>query len=286
MKASVPRPPVSVIITCFNAEREIRSCIESVLWAEEILVVDSFSSDRTPEIARGYDRVRLLQRPYYGGASQKNWALDRVRHDWVLILDVDERCTPQLGREIEELLACGPGHQVYTIARRVYFLGRRIRFSGWRNDRVVRLFRRDAARYPNLRVHSVLEHRGAAPILKNPMEHFMIRELDEYVRRIAKYGYWGAAQAWRDGVRAGFIDLLPRSLWRFVRTYVVQFGFLDGLRGLVFCLLQAFGTFVKWATLWGWQINAARGIEPRLPEFDEDRSVWLMPDLDMATPRS
>ena len=100
-----PRPAISAIVTTFNEEANIAACIESLLWCDEILVVDSFSTDRTPEICRAYDKVRFFQRTYFGSASQKNWAMDQVTNDWILIFDADERCTPALQREIEELLA-------------------------------------------------------------------------------------------------------------------------------------------------------------------------------------
>jgi hypothetical protein len=100
------------------------------------------------------------------------------------------------------------------------------------------------------------------------------RSFDEYAFRLARYGYWGAAQAWRDGERCSAFQVVARPLWRFFRTYGLQLGILDGQRGLVFCLLQAYGTYMKFAILWGWQVNQKRGIEPQLPGFDEDESTW------------
>jgi glycosyltransferase involved in cell wall biosynthesis len=269
------RPRLSAIITTFNEEANIAGCIESLLWCDEILVVDSFSTDRTPEIVRGYaEKVRFHQRTYFGSASQKNWAMDQVAHEWILIFDADERCTPALQREIETLLAAGADHEAYTIKRRVYFLDRVIRFSGWQHDRVVRLIRNGSARYPNRRVHADMVTRGAAPVLKSPMEHYMADSLDEYVRRIEKYSFWGAAQKWREKRRAGFPEIFGRSIWRFFRTYIFQFGILDGMHGLVFCMLQAYGTYLKWSLLWGWHINAARGRLPNLPIFDDSEETW------------
>jgi glycosyltransferase involved in cell wall biosynthesis len=268
------RPAVSAIVTTFNEERHIAGCLESLLWCDEVLVVDSFSTDRTPEIVRGFERARCVQRTYYGSASQKNWAMEQVAHDWILIFDADERCTPALQREIEALLAAGPANHAYTIRRRVHFLDRVIRFSGWQHDQVVRLVRKGTARYPNRRVHADMITRGPAPLLRNPMEHFMTDSLDEYVRRIEKYSFWGAAQNWKEGRRAGFVEVFGRPVWRFLRTYVFQLGVLDGMHGLVFCMLQAYGTYLKWALLWGWRVNARRGVQPNLPIFDEDESTW------------
>ena len=278
--AAAPRPRISAVITTFNEEHNVPDCIESLLWCDEIIVVDSYSTDKTPEIARSYDRVRLLQRKYMGSASQKNWAMDQTRFDWILIFDADERCTPALQAEIEGLLAAGPTADAYTIKRRVYFMDKVIRFSGWQHDRVVRLVKKGAARYPNKRVHADMRTKGPAPVLHNPMLHFMIDSFDRYLPRIVKYGFWGAAQGWKTEKRSGFVQILGRSVWRFLRMYVFQFGFLDGVAGLVFCMLQAFGTYLKWAILWEWRVNAARGRAPNLPAFDEDETVWAWDEDD------
>jgi glycosyltransferase involved in cell wall biosynthesis len=274
-QTSAGRSKVSAIVTTLNEEQHIAECIDSLLWCDEILVVDSFSTDRTPEIVRAYGgKVRFHQRTYFGSAAQKNWAMDQVQNEWILIFDADERCTPALQKEIEELLARKPEHDAYTIKRRVYFMNRVIRFSGWQHDRVVRLVRRGTARYPNRRVHADMITRGAAPVLHNPMTHYMTDSFDEYARRIEKYSFWGAAQNWREGRKAGFTQIFGRSLWRFLRTYVFQLGILDGMHGLVFCMLQAYGTYLKWALLWGWHVNAARGRMPNLPPFDDSESTW------------
>jgi glycosyltransferase involved in cell wall biosynthesis len=279
-----PRPGVSAIVTTFNEERNIGECIESLLWCDEILVVDSFSTDRTAEVARRFPNVTFVQRTYYGSASQKNWAMDQVGNDWILIFDADERCTPALQREIESLLRRPPRHDAYTIHRRVHFLNKVIRFSGWQHDSVVRLVRKGTARYPNRRVHADMVTRGPAPLLRNSMEHHMAETLDEYVPRIMKYSYWGASQAWRDGRRAGLAQVLGRSGWRFLRTYLLQLGILDGMHGLVFCMLQAFGTYMKWATLWAWRVNERRGLAPNLPPFDDDETVWAgLEELERAS---
>lgn len=268
------RAKISALVTTFNEERQIAGCIDSLSWCDEVLVVDSHSTDATPSIARAFPKVRFVQRTYYGSASQKNWAMDQALYEWILILDADERCTPALRREIETILAGEALHEAYTIKRRVYFLGRVLRFSGWQHDRVIRLVRKGSGRYPNRRVHADMVTRSAAPVLRNSMEHYMVDDLVEYARRIEKYSWWGAAQAWREHRRSGFWQVFGRSSWRFFRTYLVQLGILDGMRGLVFCMLQAFGTYLKWAYVWSWHKNSARGVEPNLPVFDEREETW------------
>jgi hypothetical protein len=268
------RRSISVIITTFNREKHLVECIESVLWADEILVVDSFSTDDSVEQARSYEKVRVLQRKYYGAASQKNWAIDRVQHDWILILDDDERCTPSLRREIEQVLASDTEHEAFTILRLAYFIGKPIRHSGWQNNRAVRLFKKGAGRCPNRRVHTDVVPRSEAPPLQHAMDHYMAEDFVEYTNRIHTYSFWGAAQLWKEGRGAGVSAIAFRSAWRFVRTYFFQLGILDGLHGLVFCLLQAYGTYLKWSILWSWHVQAQEGQEPVLPVFDEDPETW------------
>ncbi len=273
--AARSRPVVTGVVTSFNEEHNIAACIESMSWCDEIVVVDSFSTDRTPEIARSYDKVRFLQREYFGAGAQKNWALQHVSGEWVFLLDSDERCTPALQRELEALLEVGPEHDAYMMNRDVYILGRRIRFSGWQHDRVARLFRTGTAFYENRRVHSILRTSGEAPILESSITHYMVdRSFDEYAFRLAKYGYWNAAQCWRDGIRTSAAEVLVRPAWRFFRTYILQLGILDGAMGIVFCMLQAYSTYMKFAILWGWQVNQERGVSPVLPEFDDEESTW------------
>lgn len=281
------RPPITALITTFNEEKNIADCIKTLLWCEEILVVDSFSQDQTVELARSFPGVKVVQREYLGAAAQKNWAIQLAEHDWILILDADERVTPGLRSEIEHTLARGPKAVAYTVHRVVYFLHKRIRFSGWQHDRVVRLFRKGQARYANKRVHAKMITNGTAPPLKNSLLHLMADDFHEYAKRILKYGYWGGAQLWRDGRRANFLQILPRSIWRFLRTYLIQLGILDGIHGLVFCMLQAYGTYLKWAMVWAWSQQEKAGLVPELPAFDLEEQTWnwsfeSMEELDVA----
>jgi glycosyltransferase involved in cell wall biosynthesis len=284
MADTANRPKISAIVTTFNEEDHISDCIRSLLWCDEILVVDSHSTDRTRELASSFSQVQVVERTYFGSAAQKNWAMDQVQHEWILIFDADERCTPALQKEMEALVAGKPTHDAFTINRRAYFLGRLIRFSGWQHDRVVRLVRKGTARYPNRRVHADMITRGPAPQLKNTMEHYMVDSLTEYIQRIQKYSHWGAAQAWREGKRSGAPQVFGRTVWRFLRTYFLQLGILDGMVGLVFCMLQSFGTYMKWSLLWGWHVNAARGKAPDLPVFDDSEETWRLPGEEEGEP--
>lgn len=267
------KPKISALVTTYNEERNIKECIESISWADEIVVVDSYSTDRTVEIVKSFPEVNFYQREYYGAASQKNWAMDKTTHPWIFIIDADERVTPQLRDEILKTIE-NPKYEAYYIRRVAYFMDKPIRFSGWQHDRVIRLVKRGVGRYPNKRVHADMKVDTEVGYLKNPLIHYMIESFEQYLPRIVTYGFWGAAQGWRVNKKSGFVEVFLRPLWRFIRMYIIQLGFLDGLYGLVFCMLQSFGTYLKWAVLWEWRENAKRGRLPNLPPFDEDEEVW------------
>jgi len=268
------RPGLTAIVTTLNEEVNLRECLESVGFADEIMLVDSFSTDGTVAIARSFPKVKVVQRQYFGSAAQKNWAMDQVATPWLLIVDADERVPETLAREILGLLEKGPEARAYYIRRENVFLDRVIRHSGWSTDKVVRLMERDAARYPKRRVHADLEPDGLAPTLLTPMRHYTCRSLPQYIDKLHRYAAWGAADAFRAGRRAGPIELLFRPAWRFFRMYVVQAGFLDGRHGLVLCGLQAWSVFLKWARVWEWDRFRRLGWPVELPAYDESPEIW------------
>ncbi|MGH9443279.1 MAG: glycosyltransferase family 2 protein, partial [Thermoanaerobaculia bacterium] len=222
------RPRITAIITSFNEEINIQECLESVLWADEVLLVDSFSTDRTVEIARSIPKVEVVQHAYYGSAAQKNWAMDRAACPWVLIVDADERVTSELSREILALLERGPDADQYYIRRQNIFVDRIIRHSGWSTDKVVRMIRKGTARYPNRRVHADIRPDGRTPVLDSPFLHYTFRSFSQYLEKLHRYAEWGAAEAYRLGKRPGTLQLFFRPAWRFFRMYFLQAGFLDG----------------------------------------------------------
>lgn len=268
------RPKISAVVTSFNEEINIQECLESVHWADEVLLVDSFSTDRTIEIARTMPKVDILQHEYFGSAAQKNWAMDHTRHPWILIVDADERVTQELAAEIQELLARGPSSELYYIRRQNIFVDRIIRHSGWSTDKVVRLFKRGAARYPNRRVHADITPGTFAPTLSASLLHYTFRSFDQYLEKFNRYAQWGAAEVYRRGKKPGVAELCLRPAWRFFRMYVLQAGFLDGVHGFILCALQSYGVFLKWARVWEWNRFARHGWPIELPPYDESRQTW------------
>lgn len=255
------RRPLTAIVPTFNEEETLEACLDSVRFADEILVVDSFSTDRTPEIARAKG-ARVVQREYGYSAQQKNWAIPQAAHEWVLLVDADERVTPALQEEIQGILREGPAADGYWVRRVNHFLGRPIRHCGWGRDQVIRLFRRDVSRYQDRQVHAEIDLPGPLPTLRHPLEHHTFRSFGQYWRKLDIYSDWGARQMYLEGRRTGGFGILVRPLGRFVRMYLLRLGFLEGVHGVVLSLLGAFTVYLKYARLWEMQLLSGREPAP------------------------
>ena len=243
------KEPLTVIVPSFNEERLIGECLSSVRWADEIILVDSFSTDRTVEIARSL-ATRILQHEYLNSAAQKNWTLPQAAHRWILIVDADEKVTPELQAEIRGLLETGPPRDGYHIRRLNHFHGKPIRHGGWGRDRVLRFFNREKGRYQEKDVHAEVEIQGAVGELRNPLLHDTFRGFGDYLKKIDRYTRWGSDDLYRRGRRAHATDLIVRPPWRFVKRYLIQGGFLDGVEGMLISGLDMYSVFLKYARLW------------------------------------
>lgn len=238
---------ISVIVTTRDEAANITRCLESVRGFGETIVVDSFSADDTVERARR-ERATVFQRAYTSPPDQKNWAVDRARHDWVLVLDADEWLDAALRAEIESLDAGARGG--FWIHRRSEYLGRPIRGCGWQRDKVLRLYDRRRGRYPDAIVHEEVTVSGESGHLKARLNHRPYRDVAHHLQKIDVYTANGARQALRRGLRAPGLHLLVHPPFRFVRMYILQLGFRDGYPGLVLCLLSAASVFLKYARAW------------------------------------
>ena len=243
------RSSVSVAIIALNEERKIRACLESVRWADEIVLCDSGSGDRTLEIAREQG-ARTYQDDWLGFAGHKNLAVARCTHPWALSLDADERVTPALREEIERVLADPAALDGYLVPRRNYFLGQWIRGCGWYPDESVRLFRRDRGRFAERAVHEAVAVDGRVGHLTGPLEHFTYDSIGDYLRRMDRYSTLAAEELRRGGRSACLFDLIGRPAWTFVRMLLVQRGWREGWRGVILSGLYACYVFSKYAKLW------------------------------------
>ena len=274
----MPRPSVSVIIHTLNEIEQIEECLRTVEWADEVYLVDSLSTDgMVARVREKFPRVRIEEREYLGAASTKNYAIDRAAHDWIFVIDADERVTPELRDEILRTLEGPLEVWAYSVGRRNFMLGKEVRFSGLQRDRVTRLFHREHARYPNKRVHADLLVDGATVDLRHKMLHFYIRTFDHMIAKMTRYANWSAAQMFIDGKTTNLWGIFIHPFTKFVRDYVFNLGFLDGARGLISVGMHVYYTFWKYAKLWELQQLKRLGKHVPLPKLDEEGERWELP---------
>lgn len=249
--------PLTVLIPCKDERLNIRPCIEAAREiAGEVLIADSGSTDGTLDIVDQLGGCRVIRREYRHSGDFKNWAIPQARESWVLIVDADERVTPALANEITQTLR-HPKHDGYWIYRENYFLGHRIRHGVWRRDKVLRLFRRDGARYVGDTDHAELHvSSGNIGRLQNRLQHYTYWTYDQYFRKFHRYSLQQAERWHAQGRRPSYLKLLTSGPLRFAQSYFIEAGFLDGLPGLQVAALTGFYSFAKQARLW--ELHAAR----------------------------
>jgi len=249
--------PVSVVLITFNEERNVRAALESAKWADEIVVVDSLSTDNTASICREYTD-QVYSEPWKGFARQKAQAVGLAKNDWVFVLDADERITEGLAEEIKGLVEAGPENDGYFCARRNHFGGKEIRHGGWYPDYSIRFFNRTKGSFGDRAVHEAVEINGTVGYLANPMLHYTYAGITDYLVRMDKYSTLASEELVKAGRKAGITDLLVRPPFTFIKMYLLKQGFRDGMHGLAIAMLYSFYTFSKYAKLWEWQINEGR----------------------------
>ena len=241
---------LSVIVIAKNEEASIARTLRSVAFADEIVVVDSASTDRTADIAREHGAKVTVTTDWPGFGPQKNRALDLATGAWVLSLDADEWLTDESAVEIRNVIASDKqGFAAYRLPRRSSFCGRFLRHSGWWPDYVVRLFRRDGGRFSDDAVHERLIVDGALGTLAEPILHETFVDLEDLVDKMNRYSTASAGQLQREGKTAGLVEAIARALWAFFRTYVLRAGFLDGREGFMLAFATAEGTYYRYAKL-------------------------------------
>jgi glycosyltransferase involved in cell wall biosynthesis len=255
-------PRLSVTIVAKNEADHIANAIESVRWADEIIVVDAESSDDTAAIARRYTE-RVIVRPWPGYAAQKNYAASVAAHDWILSLDADERVTPALAGEIRSLLEAAPGHGGYRMPRVTWHLGRWFRTTDWYPDDQLRLYDRRVGEWKGAYVHESVHVRGSVGRLEGELEHFAFRDIADHLETIDRYTTYAARQMHESGRRAGLVQIAVHPPLAFVRNYFLRSGFRDGGAGLVVSAMNSYYVFLKLAKLWELEDAASRRQPPR-----------------------
>jgi glycosyltransferase involved in cell wall biosynthesis len=244
------RAPLTACIVALNEEDRIGPCLDSLVFCDEIVVVDAHSSDRTRELARARGAA-VIERDWPGHVAQKEFAVRQASHDWVLCVDADERVSRALRAEIESLRDAGfPERAGWRMPRLSSYLGRWIRHGSWYPNHQLRLFDRRRGRWTGRDPHDRVELEGPVGTLRGELLHHPYRDLAEHLATIDRYSSIGAGLLHEEGRRARWLDLALRPPWRFFRFYVLQAGMLDGWRGLVMAGLTAHYAGLKWLKLW------------------------------------
>jgi glycosyltransferase involved in cell wall biosynthesis len=256
------REKITACVTAGNEEQNIARCLESVRWADELVVIDSFSTDRTVEISRRYTD-RVYRHKWLGYIGQKNLACDMASHEWVLFIDADEEVSPELRDEILKQFDSGASRELcgYEFPRRVFFLGRWILHGDWYPDIKLRLFRRSRGRSGGTEPHDRLIVDGPVQRLRHCMYHYTYTDIADQVMTLNRFSSITAAGMHETGARPSLFRLLFRPPFRFFRSYFLKRGFLDGIPGLVIAACVSFSVFIKYAKLW--ELRHAGAAAPR-----------------------
>ncbi len=242
--------PVSLYIIAYNEAHSLRALLPTVLWADEVVVVDSFSTDDTKKVC-GEFGVRHVDVKFEGFGKLRNSALKLLRHDWVVSIDSDERCTPELATEIRRTLAAGPQFGAYHVPRKSHFLGRLMRHCGWYPDyRQPQLFNRKKMQYAEDLVHESFKLDGKLGYLKEHVLQFPWATIEIAAAKLQRYSTLMAQRYHADGKRAGLTRLLFSPVAMFLKVYVIKQGWRDGRHGFILATLYAYYTFLKYAKLW------------------------------------
>ncbi|MCD6219875.1 glycosyltransferase family 2 protein [Candidatus Calescamantes bacterium] len=240
---------LSGIVLTFNSQSTIERCLETLSEVcEEIVVVDSFSTDDTLNVVKRYTD-RVFQRAFKNYGDQLNWAMEKVKGDFILVLDSDEELSNVLKKEIEMEIAKEINLDAYSIPRLSKFMGKWMRFS-WKGDRVIRLFKRGKANYKERELGSSPEIKGKIGKLKGNILHYPYRDLSHYIKKMNYYTTRAAQEMRKTGRRTHITDLLFRPLAKFLKMYILKGGILDGIPGLILSILSSFYVFIKYAKLW------------------------------------
>lgn len=242
---------ITAIIPTFNEEANIKGAIESCLFADEIIVVDSFSTDNTLKIAREFSQVKVLEHEYKYSAAQKNWAIPQAEHNWIFLLDADERTSSELIKEIQTILKDGTKYSAFWIGRKNYFMDQELNYV-WKGDAVIRLFKRDECEYEDKHVHAEVITEGKISRLKHKLKHdtYFGKGLDSHLRKAERYTTWAARDRVNKIKKIGPYHLLVKPFGGFIKRYIVSGGILDGRAGFIISCMGAWNIFIRNIKIW------------------------------------
>lgn len=244
---------ISGLMITHNEEKNMREVLQCFDFCDEIIIVDSFSTDKTVEIAKEFPKVKIIQNKFENFTKQRNLALDHATNDWVLFLDGDERITPKLKKEIIDTLNSDKKKDAYYFYRLFFFEGRPIHFSGTQNDKNFRLFRKSKARYIDAKkVHETLDIQENIGVLKNKLLHYSVADVHSYREKMIHYGWLKGQELFEKGKKYSTLTQWTKTFFKFFKSYILKLGFLDGKDGFELCKLQTMSVYKTHESLKEW----------------------------------
>ena len=241
---------ISVLIITLNEEDHMYELLSDLYFADEVIVVDSYSTDRTKAICESFKNVKFLENKFENYTTQRNFAIEQARNNWILFIDADERLTTGLKHEILETVKKDDDVSAYLFYRKFYFKKKILRFSGWQTDRIFRLFKKDKCRYTHRRlVHEKLDVDGKIAYFKNKLIHYSYSDYQSYKGKMVAYGKLKAMEKYHAGFKPTFFHKYGHSTYNFLYQYLIRLGILDGRKGIVICYLNALSVSSRYKEL-------------------------------------
>ncbi|MCG1036360.1 glycosyltransferase family 2 protein [Polaribacter sargassicola] len=239
---------ITAIIPTLNEEFHIEEAIESVLFADEIIVIDSFSTDNTVALAEKYN-VKIIKRKFDDFSSQKNFAISKATNSWIYVLDADERVSKELREEILKAVKNPKDFVGFSFNRDFYFMNKQIKFGGYSNNKVIRLFDKNFSRYNGSLVHEKIITDGKIGEIETPIKHYSYKNFSHHLTKVQNYKELQAKELFAQGKKSSLFKIIVKPKTRFLTHYFFKLGFLDGFRGFVIAAIQSYGIFIKYVSL-------------------------------------
>ncbi len=241
---------ISILIITLNEEAHMEALLRDLDFADEVVVVDSFSTDRTKQISKSFTNVIFIENKFENYTSQRNFAIEQAKNEWILFLDADERLTPPLKQEIIDTINKNSDINAYLFYRKFMFKNKPLHFSGWQTDKIFRLFRKDKARYTLKRlVHEKLDVEGRIGFFENKLVHYSYSDYESYKGKMIAYGKLKAKEKYLTGFKPTLVHKLGHPIYNFLYQYLVRLGIFDGARGIIICYLNALSIKARYVEL-------------------------------------
>ncbi|MFV0531826.1 MAG: glycosyltransferase family 2 protein [Flavobacteriales bacterium] len=240
---------ISTLLITYNEYNNLEKLLPKLCFTDEIIIVDSFSDDRSQELVSQFPKVQFVQRKFDDFSSQRNYALSLAKNEWILFLDADEGLPDQLIEEIKQIIgSIEKSYDAYYVYRKNHFMKKHLRYSGWQNDKIIRLFKKSKCFYKGY-VHEQLQVNGTIGILKTRIEHFTYKSFDHYVYKLHQYADLRAKELYNRKVNPNVYHYFFKPAYRFFNSYFIRLGFLDGYEGLINGITQSYGVFLRYVKL-------------------------------------